>query len=78
MTGYENLGPNVSQSPQAVSPGAGQYSSEDHSFEQVVFQQNRPPLDWEWNLIQSILGNAGLRAALQRTIPSGFLTGDFM
>jgi hypothetical protein len=73
MTGYENLGPNVSQSPQAVAPSAGQFSAEDRSYEKVVFQQNRPPLDWEWNLMQD-----ALRASSRIPGPSGFLSGDFL
>lgn len=73
MSGYENLGPNVSQNPQAVAPGGGGFSAEDRSYDSVVFQQNRPPMDWEWNLFQSMLAKRnGLRS-----VPSGFLTGDF-
>lgn len=75
MGGYENLGPGVSQTPQNATAGAGQFSSEDRSFETVVFQQNNPPMDWEWNLMQSVLGT---RTGVQARIPSCFISGDFL
>lgn len=77
MSGYENLGPNVSQNPQAVSPGGGNFSSSGRSYDTVVSQQNRPPMDWEWNLIQSIHSES-LQNSVQNSTPSGFLTGDFL
>lgn len=75
---YKNLGPDVSEKPTSVVAGGGQYTADDHSFESVVFQQDRPILDWEFNLLQEILGQAGSRLLALRTIPSGFLTGDFL
>lgn len=75
---YKKLGPDVSQSPSAAVAGAGQYTADDHSFESVVFQQDRPVLDWELNLAQEILGQAGTRLLALRTLPTCFLTGDFL
>lgn len=75
---YKDLGPNVSQDPQAVAPGGGQYTAEDHSFESVVIQQNKPPADWEINLIQDILGHAGVMGFARRLLPSCWLTNGFL
>lgn len=75
---YKKLGPDVSQSPSAAVAGAGQYTADDHSFEGVVFQQDKPVLDWELNLVQEILGQAGTRLLALRTLPTCFLTGDFL
>ena len=79
--GYENLGPNVSQDPQQVTEpanGGGQYTSQDHSWDQVVIQQNKPSADWEINLLQSILGNSGSRLLNYRSLPSGWLNPGFL
>ncbi len=78
--GFENLGPNVSQNPQAVlepANGSGQYTAEDHSWDQLVIQQNKPAADWEINLLQQIYGNAGVRLFAQKLLPSGWLNGNF-
>ncbi|OPZ38447.1 MAG: hypothetical protein BWY99_01612 [Synergistetes bacterium ADurb.BinA166] len=75
---YKDLGPNVSQKPQAVAPGAGQFSAEDRSFESVVLQQNKPPADWEMNLIQELLGSSGVSGLAQRLLPSCWLTNGFL
>lgn len=76
--GFRNEGPNVSQNPQAVSPGAGQFTAEDHSFESIVFQQGRVPCDWEMNLLQEALGTYGFRRHFHRLLPSCWLTGAFL
>jgi hypothetical protein len=79
--GFENLGPNVSQNPQKVQEpanGSGAYTSQDHSWEQLVIQQNKPSADWEINLLQSILGAAGIRLLSQQFLPSGWLNADFL
>jgi hypothetical protein len=76
--GFKNLGPNVSQDPQTVVPGGGQFTAEDHSFEQVVFQANKPIADWELNVQSEIFGASGQRLLTQKTLPSCFLTGDFL
>jgi hypothetical protein len=78
MPGFRNYGPNVSQAPQAVTPGTGSFSDEEHSWETVLFQFDKLPLDWEFNLFQGILGNSGSRSLLQKTSPSGFVTNDFL
>jgi len=75
---YKDLGPNVSQKPQAIVPGGGQFTAEDHSFEQVVFQTNKPIADWELNLQSEIFGASGQRLLTQKSMPSCFLTGDFL
>lgn len=77
MGGYENLGPVVSQNPQGVTPGGGSFSSDERSYESVVYQQGCPPMDWEMNLLQSVVGNSGVRNATQKLLPSGFITGSF-
>lgn len=76
--GFENLGPNVSQNPQAITPGGGQYTAEDHSWEQLVIQQNKPAADWELNLLQQIYGAYGIRQLAQRHFPSFWLNSDFL
>jgi hypothetical protein len=79
--GYENLGPNVSQNPEQVTEpanGGGAYTSQDHSWDQVVIQQNKPSADWEINLLQSIFGNSGVRLLNQRSLPSGWLNPGFL
>ncbi len=78
MAGFRNYGPNVSRSPTAIAPGSGNLSEDDHSWELVVFEFDKPPLDWEWNLFQGILGNAGARISFQKQVPSSFLTSDFL
>lgn len=76
--GYRNIGPNVSQSPQAVTPGGGQYTAQDHSFESLVFEQGKPPLDWEMNLMQEVVGPYGFRKSIQRILPSSWIVGGFL
>jgi hypothetical protein len=76
--GFENLGPNVSQNPQAVTAGGGAYTAEDHSWEQLIIQQNKPVADWEMNLLQGILGPSGVRQLNARLMPSGWLNPGFM
>lgn len=78
MAGFREYGPGVSQDPQAIVPGGGSFSDEDHAWEIVLFKFNEMPFDHEWNLFQSILGNSGSRNLLQKTTPSGFLTNDFL
>lgn len=78
MPGFRDYGPNVSNDPQAVTPGTGNFSDEEHSWETVLFQFDKMPLDWEFNLLQGILGNSGPRSLLQKTSPSGFITNDFL
>ncbi len=75
---YKKLGPDVSEPPSNAVAGAGQYTADDHSFESVVFQQDRPLLDWEFNLLQEVLGQAGTRLMALRSIPAGVLGGDFL
>lgn len=75
---YKKLGPDVSESPSNVVAGAGHYTADEHSFESIVFQQDRPVLDWELNLLQEILGQSGSRLLALRTLPSCFLNGDFL
>jgi hypothetical protein len=74
---YKQLGPGVSQNPQAVVPGAGAYTAEDHSWEGIVFQYNKPVLDWELNLQNEVCGPYGLEQHIRQTLASGFLSGDF-
>lgn len=74
---YKQLGPGVSHSPQTVVPAGGAYTAEDHSWESVVFQYNQPVMDWELNLHGEICGPYGLGQHVRRTMPSGFLSGDF-
>lgn len=74
---YKQLGPNVSQLPQAVSPGGGSFTAEDHSWECLVFQHNKPVMDWEMNLKDEIDGAYGLGQHIRKTLASGFLNGDF-
>src|SRR5512135_361319 len=79
--GFENLGPNVSQNPEKVQEpanGHGAYTAEDHSWDQLVIQQNKPVADWEMNLVQSILGDSGIRYLAQRFLPSSWLNADFL
>jgi len=78
MGGYENLGPIISQNPQAVTPGGGSYSADERSYDSVVFQQNHPPMDWEMNLIQSVVGNAGLRNLASKLFSSTFISGNVL
>lgn len=75
--GFRNQGPIVSQNPQPVSAGGGQYTAEDHNFESLVFQQGRAPCDWEMNLVQEALGTYGFRRHLQRLLPSCWVSGEF-
>lgn len=51
---YKNLGAGVSQNPQSVGAGAGQYSAQDHSWESVIFRQDSAITDWELNLLQDV------------------------
>ena len=44
----------------------------NRNFTGVVFQQKRPPLDSEWNLVQSI-AQENISDILKKTTPSGFL-----
>lgn len=74
---YKQLGPNVSHNPETVTPSGGSYTAEDHSFECLVFQYNKPVLDWELNLKDEIDGSYGLGQHIRRTLASGFLSGDF-
>lgn len=69
---FKNLGSDISQSPTAVLPGAGQFTADDHSFEQIVFAQGKPPLDWEMTLLQEISGQTGLRRLKKSLGPSGW------
>jgi hypothetical protein len=75
---FKNLGPNVSEQPQAVVPGGGSFTAEQRSLESIIFQSNKPVTDWEMNLLQEILGDYGVRALTQKVYPSGFLDGDFL
>jgi len=59
----KNLGPNVSRV----------LEQEGRSWLDVVFQQKRPPLDSEWNLVQEIQ-NYKHAKALKKATPSGFLS----
>ena len=58
----KNLGPNVSRV----------LEQENRNFTDVVFQQKRPPLDSEWNLVQEI-NNLKHSESFKRVTPSGFL-----
>lgn len=75
---YKDLGPNVSQFPQAVSPGGGQYTAEDHSWESLVIQQDKPATDWEMNLLQDVLGRGGVFGLASKSLPSCFMTNTFV
>jgi len=46
--------------------------SVNRNFTGVIFQQKRPPLDSEWNLVQSI-AQENISDILKKTTPSGFL-----
>jgi len=59
----KNLGPNVSRV----------LEQDERSWLNVVFQQKRPPLDSEWNLVQEIQ-NFKHAQTIRRLTPSGFLT----
>ena len=72
---YKNIGPGVSQNPQATVAGGGQYSEEDRSYEMLVFQQTKPIADWEMNLTQLMLGNRPLN---QKCLPSCWLINNFL
>lgn len=74
---YKQLGPGVSQNPQAVVSGGGAFTAEDHSWESLVFQHNQPVIDWELNLQNEICGPYGLAQHIRQTTASGFLSGDF-
>ena len=74
---YKTYGGGVSQDPQAVVPGGGQFTAEQHSWETVVFQQGRNPIDWEVELLQEINSDYGNRDLLQKLHPSGF-TSDIL
>ena len=76
--GYINLGPGVSETPTTVTPGGGQYTAEDHSFESIVFQQGKLPLDWEMNLLQDAIMANGVRRSNKRSYPSGWITNSFL
>lgn len=78
MGGFENLGPGVSQNPQAVSPGGGNFSADDRSYDSLVFQQNCPPMDWEMNLLQSVVGNSGLRNLASKLYSSTFISSEVL
>ena len=77
MSGFKDLGPNVSQSPQDTSVG-GQFSGEEKAFESVVIQEGAPVIDWEMNLRTDVQNDHGLRLNNQRLSPSCFLDGDFL
>jgi len=59
----KNLGPLVSRV----------LEQEDRNFTSVIFQQQRPPLDSEWNLLQDINNNWHAEI-VRKTTPSGFLS----
>lgn len=63
----KNLGPIVS----------GYNVPEGRAWETVVFQAGKPVLDRELNLSQELDGGAA-QAALRRTMPSGWLSDDFL
>lgn len=67
------FGPNVSRHPETASPGGGSYTAEDRSLECLVYQHNRPVLDWELNLSGEVGGPYGLGQHIRRTMASGFL-----
>jgi len=46
--------------------------AENRNFSNVVFQQKRPPLDSEWNLVQDIILEKSSEI-IKQTTPSGFL-----
>jgi hypothetical protein len=75
---YKDLGPFVSQSPQAVLPGGGPYTAEDHSWESLVLQQDKPATDWEMNLLQEVLGRGGVTGLASKLLPSCFMTNTFV
>ena len=59
----KNLGNNVSRV----------LESKDRNFAEIVFQQKRPPLDSEWNLVQDV-SNEHHFDLIRKIIPSGFLS----
>jgi hypothetical protein len=77
MSGYKNLGSNVSQNPQDTSVG-GQFSAAEKSFESLVVQEDKPVIDWEMNVRSEIKFDHGLRSSNSRKAPSCFLTSDFL
>lgn len=74
---YKDLGPNVSQFPQEILPGLGQYTADDHSWESVVLQQEKPITDWEMNLVQETLGRSGNMGPASKLLPSCFISNTF-
>jgi hypothetical protein len=70
----QNYGPDVSQNPTNVAPGAGQFTAEDHSFDTVICQAGKTPVDWEFNLLQEILNPQGFKKIYQ---PSGWINIGF-
>lgn len=46
--------------------------NKNRNFAEVVFQQKRPPLDSEWNLVQEVLSTQHLDL-IRKLVPSGFL-----
>ncbi len=77
MSGYRNLGPDVSQEPQSASAG-GEFSGEDKAFESLVVQTDAPVIDWEMNLRSEISSDYGLRKSKQKATTSCFTGGDFL
>lgn len=74
---YRNLGTGVSQTPQNISAG-DQFSGEDRAYETLVIQDGRPAIDWELNLRSQVSGDFGYITSNQRSLPSCWLTGDFL
>jgi hypothetical protein len=74
---YKDLGPNVSQFPQEILPGLGLYTADDHSWESVVLQQEKPVTDWEMNLVQEALGRSGNMGPASKLLPSCFISNTF-
>jgi len=61
-----NYGPGVSDTN----------NNQDTSFDVIVFQKGRPPLDREWNQVQDI-SNEERRRLTRATTHSGFINGAF-
>jgi len=66
----------TSQQPQQVtSSGGGAYTAQDHSWDQIVVNADKPLVDWELNVAGEI-NSLALQRFISSTIPSSFTDMD--